>query len=127
MLNMHVHMSLLQALLGEHEVSRKLASESPCMQRAVYFGPCRRANKLEVHLQKIRKCALRLRLVKVFLPGFTLSIAVDFALATASEPLVTDLLRVLDPGKKGVREQIWEFRQQLVQQVHHHLPLHLPH
>jgi len=88
---MHVHMSLLQALLGEHEVSRKLATESPCMQRAVYFGPRRRANNLEVHLQKIRKCALRLRLVKFFLPGFTLSIAVDFALATASEPLVTDL------------------------------------
>ncbi len=62
MLNMHVHMSLLEAYLGEHEVSRKLATESACMQQAVHFGPCRRANKLE--LQKISKCAHGLRPVK---------------------------------------------------------------
>ena len=33
MLNMHVHMSLLEALLGEHRVSRQLATESPERER----------------------------------------------------------------------------------------------
>ena len=50
MLNMHVHMSLLEAFLGEHEMSKKLATESPCMQQAVHFAPCTRANNLEVGL-----------------------------------------------------------------------------
>ncbi len=81
MLNMHVHMSLLEALLGEHKVSRQLATESPererererdynpCRQQAVHFGPCRRANILEfkMQLRKMSKCALGLRLVKFFL------------------------------------------------------------
>ena len=51
-------------LLGERQVSRQLATENPCMRQAVHFGPCKRANDLEVQLPKMRERALDLRLVK---------------------------------------------------------------